>query len=259
MDRYHYSNYLLRRCLLLLAILLSIPAMCQEKLWLVGIGHTSLLDTYLSQEHYAGIDAEFLHEMTKPYKRDSLWSRTNYYHVEFSRTQPRYSRATDLEAIFDYAFSLQRTFHIIDNLTIAVGGQFDFFLGGIYNNRNGNNPAQAKLGIDLAPTIRLTYPFHIRRQQLRLSYRAALPLIGMQFSPAYGQSYYDLFSRGDYDHNVCLLSAFTAVNYYHRFTIDFLFRHTALTVGYLGTCRQAKTNQLRYHSYTNAFLIGVTL
>ncbi len=249
-----------RACLFLLAVSLFLPrSNAQEKTWLVGVGGNALLDTYLSQEHYKGIEIDFLHEMTKPYKRDSLWSRTNYYHLELSRTRPRSKSATDYAGMFDYSFGMHRTFTLAQNLTLAVGGQADVFIGGVYNTRNGNNPAQLKLGFDIAPSVRFAYKFRIRRQQLRLNYRADLPLIGLQFSPAYGQSYYEIFSEGYYDHNVCFTSVFSAVNYFHRLTFDIFFRKTALTFGYLGTCRQSTSNSIKYHSYSHAFVLGFTI
>ncbi len=246
--------------LISLSILFLLPtARAQEKVWLVGVGYNALLDTYLSQEHYGGIEVDFLHEMTKAYKKDSLWSRTNYYHLELQRTRPRSKAATDYAGMFDYSFGMHRTFHIVENLSIAVGGQADFFIGGIYNTRNGNNPAQLKLGVDIAPSLKVAYRFHLRRLPMRVNYTAYLPLIGMQFSPAYGQSYYELFSEGNYDHNVCFTSVFTAVNYFHRLTLDLFFGHTALTFGYMGTVRQSKSNHLKYHSYSHTFVVGVTL
>ncbi len=243
----------------LLFVLLVAPTRAQEKLWLAGVGYNAFLDTYLSQEHYHGIEVDLLHEMIKPYKRNSLFSRTHYYHLELQLTRPRSHATTDYSAIFDYAFALHYTFPILPSFSLSVGGQADFFIGGTYNSRNGNNPAQLRLGVDIAPSVRAAYHFHIRRQSMRLNYTASLPLIGLQFSPAYGQSYFEIFSEGYYDHNVCFTSAFTAINYFHRLTLSLFFRRTALTFGYLGTIRQSTSNHIKYHSYSHAFVLGVTL
>ncbi len=249
-----------RICLFLITNVLALMVVeAQEKTWLVGVGHAAILDTYLSQEHYGGVEINFLHELNKHYKNDSLWSRTHTYQLELSRTKPSSGVTTDYTGMFDYSFGMHRHFAIWDKIDIAIGGQVDFFIGGIYNTRNGNNPAQLKLGLDIAPTIRAAYRFCLWKKPMRLNYTANLPLIGLQFSPAYGQSYYEIFSTGNYDHNVCLASAFTAINYFHRLTLNIFFNHTALTFGYLGNCRQSNVNSIKYHSYSHSFVIGCTL
>ncbi len=248
-----------RLLFLLISVVCLSPVRAQEKTWLAGVGYAALLDTYLSQEHYSGIEVNLLHDMTKPLRRDSVWTRTHTYQLELAYTRPRSHAATDYAAMFDYSFGMHRHFIIAGKVDLAIGGQAHLFVGGIYNTRNGNNPAQAKVGIDLAPTLRAAYRFRLRRQHLRVNYCANLPLIGMQFSPAYGQSYYEIFVNGNYDHNVCLLSPFSGVNFYHRLTVDLFFRRAALTFGYLSNCRQSSVHHLKYHSYSHAFVVGCTL
>ncbi len=249
-----------RTCLILLATtLLSLPIRGQEKVWLAGVGYDALLDTYLSQEHYGGIEVDLLHEMTKAYKRDSLLSRTNYYHLALAMTDPRSGAATDYTALFDYSFGMHYTFPLASCFDLAIGGQGDFFIGGIYNTRNGNNPAQLKLGIDIAPSLRAAYRFRLFKKAMRLKYCASLPLLGMQFAPAYGQSYYEIFGKGEYDNNVCFSWVGNALSFSHRLTLDIFFRHTALTFGYLSDLRQAELHSIKYHSYSHLFVVGVTL
>ncbi len=231
----------------------------QEKTWLAGIGHAAVLDTYISQEHYSGIEANLLHVMTKPLKNDSAWSRTHTYQLDFSRTQTRAGSSADYAAMLDYSFGMHRHFAVARGLDIAVGGQGDFFAGGIYNSRNGNNPGQAKLGIDIAPSVRAAYSFRLWRLPLRANYCVSAPLLGVQFSPAYGQSYYEIFSMGNRDRNVCFSYVGNAPSLDHRVTLDLFFGKTALTIGYLGHCRQSKFHEIKYHYYSHSFVIGVTL
>ncbi len=161
--------------------------------------------------------------------------------------------------MFDYSFGMHRLFTIARKVGIAIGGQADFFIGGIYNTRNGNNPAQLKLGIDVAPSVRAAYKFRVFRKRMRLNYCIGVPFVGLQFSPAYGQSYYEIFAKSDYDHNVCFTSVFGAASLSQRLTMSVFFRKAALTFGYLNNCRQSKVNSLKYHSYSHSFVIGYTL
>ncbi len=260
MHSYNSSFFTFRHSLfLLLALALSINATAQEKTWLVGVGHNSLLDTYLSQEHYSGVEFNLMHDLTKRLKKDSLWSRSHTYSLSFALTKPRSDAATDYFAMFDYSFGMHRCLLSDGKFDIAVGAQVDFYVGGIYNSRNGNNPGQLKLGGDLAPSVKASYRFSLFHKPMRVDYNAHMPLVGLEFSPAYGQSYYEIFTKDNYDHNVCFTSPFGAVNFFQRLTVNVYFSKTALTFGYLGNYRQSEHNSLKYHAYTHSFLIGFTL
>ncbi len=251
---------MLKRQLLFLSFLcIGLTIQAQEKVRLIGIGHASILDTYLSQENYSGPEVRLLHSTTSFLDKHPQWSRTFTSQLSFSNTSPRSNDGTNLAGMLEYSFAMNRHFQINENLDIAFGGLADCFLGGIYNTRNGNNPAQLKLGIDIAPEIAASYKFQLLNKPMRLNYRADLPLAGLHFSPAYGQSYYEIFSKGNYDHNICLASPFSAVNFSQMLTVDVWFGKRALTVGYLGAYRQADMNSLKYHNYSHSFVIGYTL
>ena len=235
----------------------SLTAFSQERTYLLGMGSNHLLDTYLSPEHYSGEELRLMQMKEKPLKDLPHWSRITATKEIFSITSPRADNASDMSGLFEYTFGMRRTFDISENFTIAVGGQADAFIGGIYNTRNGNNPAQMKLGIDLAPSFKATYRFRLLKKDMCLKYRGSLPLVGVQFSPAYGQSYYEIFSRGNYDRNVVPTTFISTPSLRQTVTADFALGRTTLRIGYLGDMQQAHVNNIKWHTYTHAFLIGI--
>ena len=88
-------------------------------------------------------------------------------------------------------------------------------------------------------------------------YEAYVPLLGVMFSPNYGQSYYEIFTRGNYDHNVVPTTVGCAPVLRHQLTLDIALRRFALRVGYMGDMQQASVNNLKYHSYSHLLLIGL--
>ena len=76
----------------------------------------------------------------------------------------------------------------------------------VYSTRNGNNPAQAHLALAGAASFVADYALPRVEGRWRwivpgsVRYELQVPLVGLQFSPRFGQSYYEIFTRGNYHH-----------------------------------------------------------
>lgn len=223
---------------------------------MLGIGSTEILDTYLSQEKYRGTEVRFVsHTIAK--RPQSRWSRLIIHQGFLAWAKTRSGNGGEMEGIYNLQYGYLYNWHLCQKrLHIAVGAAADATLGVLYNTHGGNNPAQAKLQFAITPTVAADYSFNIGSLPLKAAYEVGIPLMGFMFSPNYGQSYYEIFSRGNYDHNIVCTSPFSAPQLYHHLTFDFRLWRTTFRVGYLGEYRQMKANNLKYHQYTHSITLG---
>lgn len=255
----------------------------QERSNFISFGHTSILDTYLSQEKADGFELRYTWQKAnrKPAKNgngvDSTalrhWSSFVAQDAFVSSAGTRGNDNTFIGAMYNLRFGWHYNFDFLSSsspvpydvaqqhptprpLNLRLGVLADFSLGGLYNTRNSNNPAQARASLNVDPSVMASWHFRIKGKPFALHYEAAMPIMGIAFSPNYGQSYYEIFTRGNYDHNVVFLSPFTGVQFRQMLTFDFRLWRTTFSVGYLGDYRQMDVNNLKYHQYSHNFVIG---
>ena len=223
---------------------------------MLGIGAADILDTYLSPEKYKGWELRYVSHTIRR-REGRRWSRMLVHQGSFAYADNRAGNANEMAGMYTFTYGVHYNWDLLGgSLNIMAGGQADVEVGFLYNTRNGNNPAQARLALNIAPSAAAAYRFRLGRVPLKARYEVSAPVLGLMFSPNYGQSYYEIFSRGDYDHNVVPTTFVSRPSLRQMLTIDFTLGRTTLRLGYLGDFRQAKVNNLKYHTYSNMLLIG---
>ena len=225
---------------------------------MIGIGGTNILDTYLSDEHFKGTGISLLSTIERQ-KENCRWSTLMEHEANLSSCKSRNAQH-ELEGAYNFYLGKLYRWQLLDGaLSLQAGGLVNASLGFIYNTSNGNNPAQARAHLNMLPTGVASYRFQLFNKQIVARYEVNLPLAGIQFSPNYGQSYYEIFSRGDYDHNVVPTTFVCAPEWRQQLTLDAaITRKITLRIGYLGNLQQSKVNNIRQHVWTHRFLIGIT-
>lgn len=261
------SNVFDRFCLILFTILLSLQVNAQEyplksvSSTMLGIGRSNQLDTYLSPIEYTGPQVTLFQEYHRPLHRNRKVSFGSLLQLNGSAAG-NWNNTTDLwagdihyDATWQYRWKIKR----ICGLTLTMGGGAGITIGGVYSPRGGNNPANAHAQIRLLAAIGADYHFHLWKRDWCAGYHLDAPLLGAMFSPQYGQSYYEIFDRNNYDHNVVLTHLVNCTSLRQRLMLDIpVSAHgTMLRMGYLSDIRQARPNHLKQHQISRSFLIGV--
>lgn len=166
----------------------------EERAFSLGGGYTNLLDTYLSPLRYKGGHAVIMSERFSPTRAQSQhWYTQSLFTLHGDYTLAAEGRGVTVGGMADYSYTYCYRALRHEHWSLYAGPQGQLRLGGIYNLRNSNNPAQLKLGIHLAASALAKYSFTLWRVPMNVRMQADLPLFGAAFAPDYGQSYYEIF------------------------------------------------------------------
>ena len=234
-------------------------ANAQNKTHLVGFGPSKVLDTYLTPENFSGTGFTYLY-IKEQQDSTRRWSSTYEHEVDFSNTHDRSDNCNDLELTYNlYWAHYYNLCPITKDLKLQAGFAANLCTGVLYNMTSSNNPAQARAALNIMPSATATYAFKISRHHFTARYELNLPLVGVMFSPNYGQSYYEIFSLGNYDHNIVPTTFISAPTFRQMASIEWHYNPKwALRLGYIGNYQQAQVNNLKQHTYTHRVLIGLT-
>ena len=142
-------------------------------------------------------------------------------------------------------------------LVWRTGGEIELSGGVLYNPRNSNNPAAAKTSIALGFAEMLTYTLHIGHFPITLRYQLSLPVLGVFFSPAFGESYYEIFYLRNHSGIVKFGSWHNRFDMNNLLTVEIPIGRSALRLGYDNRIRSSRASHLDYFHYSNAFVIGI--
>ena len=242
------------------------------KTTMLGIGATEILDTYISPEHYNGVEIRFIdntlqRKTASPVSCDAVitpadyrrWSTDITHQAYLSFTSPRSDDNDNIAGLYTLTIGRHRHWDLLSNrLHLKAGAVGEAAIGFLYNTHNGNNPAQLRLGLNIAPSAAASYDFMAFGKRFSVDYGIQVPLLGVMFTPHYGQSYYEIFNRGNYDHNVVPTTFIATPNFRHQLSVEYnITPNTAITLGYLGDYQQANVNNLKSHIYAHRIMIGI--
>ena len=234
---------------------------------MIGVGSSNVLDTYLSSYNYKGTDIRIQREtmrMTNLWggrvSNQSLIDLNGDINKNHARNIDEYAGGIRYSQGWFYNFFHGNTVNPIERsasrFNLAAGLVASGYLGVVYIDRSGNNPAQAKADVMIDVSALATYDMVIAKHHYLWRYQVSFPLMGIAFSPNYGQSYYAAFNFGHYDQNVVFAYPGNMPSMRHKLTLDIPIKRYTLRVGYVAQFHQSMFNHLKYHSYAHDFMIG---
>ena len=232
-----------------------------------GAGFSNILDTYLSPYSYTGTSLRIQRETMRMTK---LWdgqvsnqvlidvnaaiNRNHAKNIDEYAGGIRYSQG------WFYNFNGGNIVNPVERSTsrwnFAAGLAASGYVGTVYIDRSGNNPVQAKLDLMIDASAMATYDMVIGKHHFLWRYQLYVPLLGMAFSPEYGQSYYEAFGLHNTDNNIVFAYPGNMPSMRHRLTLDIPIRRYTLRIGYVAQFNQSTFNHLKYHSYSHDFMVG---
>ena len=141
------------RIISLLIALTPLVSLAQESIssHIIGVGNSRILDTYITQEKFSGIGFSYLYikERAKPVKR---WNSIIEHEIDLSSTKDRSEDVHALEGDYNLYWGRSRQWRCFgDRLLLQAGALVNTNLGFVYDMTSSNNPAQARLSLNVMP------------------------------------------------------------------------------------------------------------
>lgn len=223
---------------------------------LIGLGGISLHDSYLSPSTYNGWTLSLLSERINAthLAKDKLLLQQQFFLQTGFANNPSTSGS---EYYGDISYKTSLLYPLIKHkqLRILGGGGTELGLGGIYNQRNSNNPGSLKISLDINLQAMAIYNW----RSLTFRWQLSSPIVGMFFSPGYGQSYYEIFLLGNGAGTVMLGTPFNRLILQNYFTADIPVGNFTIRTGYLGKTLKTEINNITTKINSHQFMIGLAI
>lgn len=229
----------------------------EERVFSFGGGMTNLLDTYLSPLKYEGVHAMIMSERLSQTKAKSgRWFSQSLFALHADYTLVAQGRGLMVGGMADYTYSYYyRPLHT-QRWGLYVGSQAQGRIGGIYNLRNSNNPAQLKLGINIAASAMAKYRFALGDTPMNVRLQADVPLLGVAFGPDYGQSYYEIFYLGNSEGCVHATSLHNNLSLRSKLSYEVELKPCTLRLTWQEDLYHWQLGGQQYRMFTHSVMIG---
>ena len=232
----------------------------EERSLSLGGGHTNMIDTYLSPLRYGGANVTLMSECFGQTRRPSgRWFAQSLFVLHGDYATPASGSGLTVGGMADYSYTHYYRFALWEDesgLDLYAGPQAQLRLGGIYNLRNSNNPAQLKLGVNVAASAMAKYAFTLWSTPMNVRLQADMPLLGTAFGPDYGQSYYEIFYLGQGEGCVHITAPHNNLSLRTNLSYDLQLSACTLRLTLANDLYQWTLGGQHYRMFTHTLMLG---
>lgn len=220
---------------------------------LIGIGKAFLNDTYLSPLKYSGLSLSLMHDRIKGthYFNGKLLLQQQFL-IQTAFTENPTASASEYYGNIQYRITGFYPLFETSRFRLLGGPGADVSLGGIYNERNSNNPGSLKVSANFNLSAMGLYYWKIFTFRWQLS----TPFAGVFFSPEYGHSYYEIFALGNKKGTVHFGSFHNQLALRNYFSVDIPVHNFTIRTAYLGDYYRTNVNRIDTKIVSHQFMIG---
>lgn len=230
----------------------------EERCLSLGGGYTNMLDTYLSPQNYNGTHVILMGErFSQTTALGNRWYNQSLFSLHGDYTMPRSGSGLMVGGMVDYRLSYYYKVGLKEKgVNFYVGSQGQFRMGGIYNLRNSNNPAQLKLAVNVAASAMIKCPFLLWHFPMNVRLQTDLPMLGVAFAPDYGQSYYEIFYLKECQKCVHVTTLHNNLSVHTNLSCDIQLLPCTLRLTFTNDFYQWTLRGQYYRMYIHSIMLG---
>ncbi len=236
----------------------------KQTVWTFGVGGILAKDSYLSPLNYGGWAFNLSNEYSRRLcSKSHRWMLRLASNIEAGILNNPAGNAKMYSFLFDFdASALYRVKLLSEGLSkqlrLDLGPGIGFGIGGLYSNRNGNNPATLKLYSQAIGTAILGYSIDLKQWPLYVRLAFQSNLFGLGFGQDYGESYYEQFLLND-DHKEAINFTYPGKLWrtHSMLSVDMpLWNAATLRLGYRLDCYRANIKGIKSNTLSQTIVIG---
>ena len=221
-------------------------------------GGTHLADTYLTPLIYGGYSLALQYERWQAMKfSPERWVMNLTVRGTWDDADSPARNNSMWYAGVDARWSMMHRWQLPWGITVGAGGSTGIMAGCMYNGRNSNNPASAKVSWTVDAAAYASWKTRIGRLPITVTYKLTLPLTGVFYGVEYGQLYYEYW-LGNHKNTIHWGHWGNYFAMDNQLTADLHFGATSLRVGYRGYVYSTKVNGITSRITSNTFIIGIS-